>query len=573
MAELIPRVSGRRLTSDAEKALGVRFERELPDDVIVLHSVGLARHQTKRWAEVDFVLISGAGIFCIEVKGGIVARTDGVWTFTDRHGHTDTKYEGPFEQAGSAAGALQTWLAEEDVRRNDGSRFQIGYAVMTPDCELAAYGPDIEPDVLFDRRNPTEPLTAFLDRIGSHWQQRQRYSPLLPDEVDRLRNAIRPNFEAILTRTLQIDHIEDRLIRATEEQELLLNGLVDNDRLVVNGAAGTGKSMLAIGEANRLFKSGRSVLFVCHAPELADVLRHSVVEGVEVTTISDLMNDVVDSAGMRHRLPDATEDALFNIFLPELAVEALTTTDGSISHDALVMDEGQDLLRGDAVQVLDAVLDGGFEKGCWRLFLDPNQNIFGRVSKGSLDLVATGAPARYRLNKNCRNTQQVADFASMVSGASVHAESRIFGPDPQLCNRWDEHWKQRSIDQVSSLMDDGLPCEDIVLLVADEEQRQAILTTAPELLVAVPVPNYVQVATISSFKGLESTAVVLAGLQTLDEPALRQAAYIGATRATIELRVVLPGSAKSSFDRRVKDYAKRAAAAAPQERRQLTAST
>ena len=562
MAVLIPTVFGRRLTSDAEQKLASRFERELPDDAVLMHSVGLVRHRTKRWAEVDFVLISEAGIFCIEVKGGRVDRVDGVWNFTDRQGHVDTKYEGPFDQAGSAAGALQGWLDAESIRRDDGSRFQVGYAVMTPDCVLDARGPDIEPDVLFDRRDPTESLSLFVERVGSHWQNKQRYSPLLPNEVAMLRNAIRPDFEATMTRSLQIAHVEDRLIRATEEQALVLNALVDNERLVVNGAAGTGKSMLAIGEANRLATAGRTVLVVCHAPELAGALRNSVVEGVQVTTIASLMNDIVDRAGLRERLPDATEDALFDIFLPELAVEALEAMGSKTPYDALVMDEGQDLLRGDAVRVLDATLRDGLRSGCWRLFLDPNQNIFGRVSKDALELVASGAPARYRLTENCRNTQQVVQFATMLSGASVQADSRVSGPEAQLCNRWDEHWKQRTIDQVNALMDEGLPCEDIVVLVADEAQRRAVIAAEPDLLVAIPVPNHVQVTTVAAFKGLESTGVVLVGLQSLDVPALRQAAYVGATRAKVELRVVLPATAKRSFQQRVSEFAALAAVAA-----------
>ncbi|WP_395154673.1 NERD domain-containing protein [Ilumatobacter sp.] len=568
MAVLIPTVFGRRLTSDAERKLAGQFERELPNDVVLMHSVGLVRHHKKRWAEVDFVLVSDAGVFCIEVKGGRVARKDGVWSFTDRQGHVDTKHEGPFEQAGSAAGALQAWLDAENVRRDDGSRFQVGHAVMIPDCELNAGGPDIEPDVLYDRRNPTESMSMFVERIGIHWQNKQQYSPLLPGEVQRLRNAIRPDFEATMTRTLQITHVEDRLIRATEEQALVLNALVDNERLVVNGAAGTGKSMLAIGEANRLAASGRSVLLVCHARELADALRHSVAEGVKVATIGGLMNDIVNRADLRDRLPDATEDALFDIFLPELAVEALRTISAETAYDALVIDEGQDLLRGDAVQVLDAALRGGFQNGCWRLFLDPNQNIFGRISKQSLNLVATGSPARYRLNENCRNTQQVVQFATMISGASVHADSRISGPEAQLCSRWDEHWKQRTIDQVHTLMDEGLPCGDIVVLVADEAQRRLMIAAEPGLLVDVSIPNHVQVTTVAAFKGLESIGVVLAGLQSLDEPALRQAAYVGATRAKVELRVVLPRKAKHSFQQRVSEFAAKAAAIAGKQERE-----
>ncbi len=46
----------------------------------------------------------------VEVKGGRLARRDGLWTFTNRYGETTSKREGPFEQARSAMFALRDAL-------------------------------------------------------------------------------------------------------------------------------------------------------------------------------------------------------------------------------------------------------------------------------------------------------------------------------------------------------------------------------------------------------------------------------------------------------------------------------
>src|SRR3954468_5691767 len=104
MAYMIPAQLSQLTESNAEKALFRRFKDDLPDeDWIVLHSLGLTTHKRKPWAEIDFVLIGPPGVFCIEVKGGVIARTNGVWTTTTQSGKCKELKESPFAQVGSAS--------------------------------------------------------------------------------------------------------------------------------------------------------------------------------------------------------------------------------------------------------------------------------------------------------------------------------------------------------------------------------------------------------------------------------------------------------------------------------------
>jgi hypothetical protein len=48
-------------------------------EYVCLHSLGIARHKRKDYAETDFVLIGPLGIFCLEVKGGLISRNKGLW--------------------------------------------------------------------------------------------------------------------------------------------------------------------------------------------------------------------------------------------------------------------------------------------------------------------------------------------------------------------------------------------------------------------------------------------------------------------------------------------------------------
>jgi hypothetical protein len=57
MARMCSRKPPDDVPSTAERKMFVRMENELTNECLVLHSVGLARHATKPWSEIDFVLI------------------------------------------------------------------------------------------------------------------------------------------------------------------------------------------------------------------------------------------------------------------------------------------------------------------------------------------------------------------------------------------------------------------------------------------------------------------------------------------------------------------------------------
>src|SRR5688572_9978869 len=113
MAEMLP-PEWRSTTSNAERKVFRAIQTDLGGEWVALHSVGLACHDRKPWAEIDYVLIGPPGIFCLEVTGGRVSRKDGLWYFTDGQDNVSTKAEGPFEQVGSAAATLRRYLGDAD---------------------------------------------------------------------------------------------------------------------------------------------------------------------------------------------------------------------------------------------------------------------------------------------------------------------------------------------------------------------------------------------------------------------------------------------------------------------------
>ncbi|MBK8686899.1 MAG: NERD domain-containing protein [Betaproteobacteria bacterium] len=74
-----------------------------PPDWHVLHSLWLKSHQRKRDAEVDFIVVTSAGVLCLEAKGGDVWRDDAGWHFRPkRGGKEDVRPHGPIDQCAGA---------------------------------------------------------------------------------------------------------------------------------------------------------------------------------------------------------------------------------------------------------------------------------------------------------------------------------------------------------------------------------------------------------------------------------------------------------------------------------------
>ena len=131
------------------------------------------------------------GIFVLEVKGGRVARENGIWKFTNRYGKTDSKSEGPFDQASGAMFGL-----EERVRKklDSGDRRQqrllYGFGVIAPDCPLAdQLGTEADGRQLYDRdsiKRDGLSIHDFVKQLAGYWRERSslgdnpgRYAPCL----------------------------------------------------------------------------------------------------------------------------------------------------------------------------------------------------------------------------------------------------------------------------------------------------------------------------------------------------------------------------------------------------------
>ena len=209
---------------------------------LCLESLGLARHDTKRLGEVDFVLITSHGVFVLEVMGGRSKRQGGSWIYTDRFDREHVKVEGPFDQAASAMFTLKRELGRA-FPGTQLAQILLGFGVIVPDVNFHVLGPDVDRAQVYDVTDRQRPFRAYVDRLVDFSRRRdQRLRRGRRDaDIRRVADYLRGDLDLMPSLDTIIDDTEQQLLQLTEEKYVILDILEDDPRVIIDGAAGCGK--------------------------------------------------------------------------------------------------------------------------------------------------------------------------------------------------------------------------------------------------------------------------------------------------------------------------------------------
>jgi len=485
------------------------------------HSLNLTRHVRKRFGEIDFLIVGPLGIYALEIKGGRVSCSEGVWYYTNRNGDVNTSYEGPFKQAESALHGLVTKVREKLPHAVTES-FSIGFGVVLPDCRLVASGAEWDPQMVCDN-GAHKDMERWLKGLFRYWRgkdPKERHASA--ESLKQLIQFLRPEFESIIPLHSRTEEAYKEIKRLTESQMVFVDSIEFNQRVICSGGAGTGKTFLAVEVARRWTTDGASVALVCTSPWLMNYLKTKfVIPGLTVCTVQGLKN--------------AARRA------------------GIDKFDALIVDEGQDLLSMELLSGLDDFIEGGLEEGRWCFFHDVNNQagLFGNVEPDALEYINSLNAFQVPLKRNCRNTSIILDKVKLRTGADVGVSGAGMGPEVAEVKSTD---LGDLVDKLSSeihriVQDGGLSESDVTVLVYGISEKVLLqklpdrlrnrLVILDEFSMQSFPPHKISLSRIDSFKGLENEAVIIVGIpEKIMKLEVRANAYVAMSRARSVLSII-----------------------------------
>ena len=568
MAIMIPSAISPDVKSNAEKHIFKWFQNAPgTEDWIILHSLGVSNHKKVIHGEVDFfALVPGMGIFAIEVKGGRVRRKSGIWSFTDKYGHTDTKERGPFDQAWEGIYSLKesiSNLIDDEHRRLKNLMFGIG--VMFPDVEYSSVGVDEESWQVFDS-NDGENVAAFIGRIseGSQniWRRTRgeiskRNIPTVED-IKYLADLLRGDFDLVPLLGTQMKYADEDLVALTREQYKCLDQLADNPRCLVRGAAGTGKTMLAIEAAKNAVANGEKVALFCFNRLLGEWLQDyfeqlpSNLKPDYIGTIHGYMRNILVACGKNVSVPDGDEKQhYYSETLPQMATECLYSA--AVKFDRILVDEAQDIISGPYLEFLSACVTRGIERGKWMMFGDLSmQTIYGngQNEESFIDVLEKRTSfARFKLTINCRNTKKICEEVRTITGVYEKSEYQkiIDGPPVQYVTYLDINDELNKLVKLLVELEENQVEKGDITILSPRRKDNSVVGLLQEMDIRnyeVPKVENLTFSTIQAFKGLENKVIVLVDIENFHDKKLM---YVGLSRARTGLYILETEAANQEY--------------------------
>jgi hypothetical protein len=478
------------------------------------------------------VVWPGVGAAVVEVKGGLVWTRGGEWFSTRADGRVfDIK--NPIEQARKARWALDSYLRHRGYVPSDHHFPAVPVAVLPRTRRPPGFRPPgAEPEQFLFRHDVTDPATfgaALTAAIQS--APHAGISPLaLGLDLDAITD--------VLTVTLPppplndvIGAHEDVVDLLTHDQYDLLRRLRLNDRVLIRGGAGTGKTWLALLHAREETRRGGRVALVCYNRGLALMLERTTRRwpADERPAFVGTVHALATQWALRGREPRQDElDAL-----PELLTHAAADVPADEHFDVLVVDEGQDMRSAWWPGLLATLTDP--ESGPVVLFQDELQSVFVDGGEAPFQGVLLD------LDENLRNTQEIAAGFHPFHGRPYRARGPS-GPAVQFIDVPVEEADARADAEVARLLSEERvdPAAIAVLTTFRRHPRHAEAVSGERWRTYWDAffADEVFYSTVKGFKGLERPIVVLTVNGFHPDDSARDLLHVGMSRARSVLIVV-----------------------------------
>jgi ATP:corrinoid adenosyltransferase len=543
VATLIPHwlpidvVPGERKVFDELKA------DPIAKDWIILHSYCLSKHLYQERGEIDFVVIApGLGVMVVEVKSHSSVKFDGEWHL----GRDNPTSHGPINQAMKNMYSLRDLITDSDRTVP-----AIDFCVIFPFAQFSQSSPEWHDWQVIDKNKGESrgyasciraALIGHLENVDKSQELMQ--SRFTDSNATALANFLRPRFEVSESLSTRDAALNKEYKTFLDEQFEALDQLDNNPALLFEGAAGTGKTLLALETASRALLTGKRVLMLCFNRHLAKYLQAELGSHQNLAFCGTFSAFMAQVAGLKH-----SPAGLDFTKLAESAIDVITNSSKEeFQYDVLVIDEIQDIASSESMDFIELLIDfaeirelrffGDFE--FQKLYFDNDdsrETFINRFPKIST----------FKLWSNCRNRPEFGDLiSSLCSFSGLYKRFRLPSAGKVLTYiTYDTDVEK--ISKVESALEDLLktfvPGQVVVLGESQFDHKgqfsQSMAGRFQDNDEEVSSRKKLLNTTIRKFKGLEAKAVIIHDFNVSMD---RELLYAGITRAIENVVLVGPKS-------------------------------
>jgi len=507
--------------------------------------------------ETDFVIMApNLGVFILEVKGGGIYHDQRKWWSRGKNG--EAEIHDPFLQAENNLNNIKQLLKNKKTYLD---YYVNGYGVVFPNCFFDLSGTQHDKEIIYSRINSDtrkETIVDFINNLAKYW------TPLnpkwkKPDDnlIQNMLNILIGFFDYKVTESEKIFVMQDERTKLIEEQSRAFVDYRYNDRLVVRGGGGTGKTVMALKQVRESINEGKKVGFFCYNIRLAIKLREEMGADIGESMV-DSLTEYMDRIIAGQQLVDIVEKSkdtnnYYQNILPELFLEYIK--EHPVKFDLLVLDEAQDLLRPKYLKVLDEMVEGGLENGHWTFYCDfVHQNIFNTEINyerfcNMMKEDYNAFFAVHMLTVNCRNTPAV----------QIELNKLIGSTETTLCEKLDENYypmfakipydsQEEGVSRLENCIKNLLEVEKIepknITILSPHRKSNSLAGDVKgfDLDLDVDSEDKIRFCTISGYKGLENDVVIMTDI---DEEIEKKLLYTGISRTRGSLYIFTDESEKT----------------------------